>query len=131
MTARPIHFEIHVDDMSRAQAFYAEVFGWGFEDYSEYTGQPYFGVVTGSDEAPGINGGMMMRRAPLIADNPVGSAVLTMGVESFDETAEAVLRNGGSVALPKYALPGMAWQGYFTDTEGNIFGIHQPDETAS
>ncbi|WP_197511100.1 VOC family protein [Tessaracoccus coleopterorum] len=53
MTARPIHFEIHVDDMSRAQAFYAEVFGWGFEDYSEYTGQPYFGVVTGSDEAPG------------------------------------------------------------------------------
>jgi hypothetical protein len=25
----------------------------------------------------------------------------------------------------------MAWQGYFVDTEGNTFGIHQPDENAA
>jgi hypothetical protein len=24
----------------------------------------------------------------------------------------------------------MAWQGYYKDTEGNIFGIHQPDPNA-
>ena len=30
-------------------------------------------------------------------------------------------------ALPKMALEGMAWQGYFLDTEGNTFGLHQPD----
>jgi predicted enzyme related to lactoylglutathione lyase len=35
------------------------------------------------------------------------------------------------VALPKYALPGMAWQGYFIDTEGNTFGVHQPDPDAA
>ena len=40
------------------------------------------------------------------------------------------MANGGKVAMPKYALPGMAWQGYYIDTEGNIFGIHQPDENA-
>jgi hypothetical protein len=34
------------------------------------------------------------------------------------------------VALPKHALPGMAWQGYFHDTENNVFGIHQPDPDA-
>jgi predicted enzyme related to lactoylglutathione lyase len=33
--------------------------------------------------------------------------------------------------MPKFALPGMAWQGYFVDTEGNTFGIHQPDENAA
>ena len=36
--------------------------------------------------------------------------------------ATKILENGGKVAMPKYALPGMAWQGYFIDTEGNIFG---------
>lgn len=25
---------------------------------------------------------------------------------------------------------GMAWQGYYLDTEGNTFGIHQPDPSA-
>jgi hypothetical protein len=24
----------------------------------------------------------------------------------------------------------MAWQGYYLDTEGNTFGIHQPDPDA-
>ena len=28
------------------------------------------------------------------------------------------------------ALTGMAWQGYYLDTEGNTFGIHQPDPDA-
>ena len=32
--------------------------------------------------------------------------------------------------MPKFALPGMAWQGYYIDTEGNTFGIHQPDVNA-
>jgi hypothetical protein len=27
--------------------------------------------------------------------------------------------------LPKMDLGGMAWQGYFLDTEGNTFGLHQ------
>ena len=28
------------------------------------------------------------------------------------------------------AMTGMAWQGYYLDTEGNTFGIHQPDPGA-
>ncbi|MNJ80461.1 hypothetical protein D3C77_788510 [compost metagenome] len=53
-----------------------------------------------------------------------------MGVADYDATEAKILNNGGTLALPKYALPGMAWQGYYMDTEGNIFGIHQPDENA-
>ena len=45
--------------------------------------------------------------------------------------AETIERAGGTVALPKYALPGMAWQGYFHDTANNVFGIHQPDPNAA
>ena len=46
------------------------------------------------------------------------------------EMKVATAQDGGSVALPKYALPGMAWQGYFHDTENNVFGLHQPDPEA-
>jgi predicted enzyme related to lactoylglutathione lyase len=58
------------------------------------------------------------------------AATLTMGVEDYDLYEQKILMAGGQVALPKMALIGMAWQGYYLDTEGNVFGIHQPDEKA-
>ncbi|WLR54701.1 VOC family protein [Mesobacillus subterraneus] len=128
---RVVHFEIHVDNMDRAKTFYGEVFGWAFEDWSEYTGMPYLGAVTGSEDALGINGALMQRQGPPPESNqPLNGYACTMGVEDYDATEAKILNNGGVVALPKYALPGMAWQGYYKDTEGNIFGIHQPDVNA-
>lgn len=128
---RLVHFEIHVDNMDRAKKFYGEVFGWTFEDYSEYAGMPYFGAVTGGEDEPGINGALMQRQGPPPeANQPLNGYACTMGVEDYDVTETKILNNGGVVALPKYALPGMAWQGYYKDTEGNIFGIHQPDANA-
>lgn len=128
---RPLHFEIYVDDMERAKKFYEEVFGWKYEDWSEYAGMPYFGAITGPEGEPGINGALMKRQgaAPQLGQ-AVNSFVCTMGVEEYDATEAKILEHGGKVALPKYALPGMAWQGYYHDTEGNIIGIHQPDSNA-
>lgn len=54
----------------------------------------------------------------------------TMQVDNFDETARKIEAAGGIVAMPKFAIPGMAWQGYFLDTEGNAFGVDQPDPNA-
>jgi predicted enzyme related to lactoylglutathione lyase len=128
---RLVHFEIHVDDMERAKKFYGEVFGWTFEDYSEYAGMPYFGAVTGDDQQMGINGALMQRKsAPPEPNQALNGFACTMGVEDYDSTEVKILTLGGKVALPKYALPGMAWQGYYMDTEGNIFGVHQPDQNA-
>ncbi|WP_404328604.1 VOC family protein [Mesobacillus maritimus] len=128
---RLVHFEIHVDDMERAKKFYGEVFGWTYEDYSEFAGMPYFGAVTGDDKEPGINGALMKRQGPPPQPGQaLNGYACTMGVEDYDSIEAKILANGGQVAMPKYALPGMAWQGYYIDTEGNIFGIHQPDENA-
>ncbi len=128
---RLIHFEIHVDDMERAKRFYGEVFGWSFQDWSDYAGMPYFGAVTGDDKELGINGALMQRQsAPPEAGQALNGFACTMGVENYDVTEEKILANGGTIAKPKHPLPGMAWQGYYVDTEGNIFGIHQPDENA-
>ncbi|MFB6468170.1 VOC family protein [Cytobacillus sp. Hz8] len=128
---RLIHFEIHVDDMERAKKFYGEVFGWSFQDWSEYAGMPYFGAMTGADNEPGINGALMQRQnAPSETSQRLNAFACTMGVEDYDVTEAKIIENGGKVAMPKYALPKMAWQGYYLDTEGNLFGIHQPDENA-
>lgn len=126
---RPVHFEVHAADPVRALTFYTSVFDWKSEDWSEYTGSAYFGLLTG--EGMGINGAIIQRRGenPEVG-GPVAGAVITIGVASYEEITEQILAAGGAVALPKQALPGMAWQGYFHDTENNIFGIHQPDPEA-
>ncbi|GAA2152234.1 hypothetical protein FHX52_0701 [Humibacillus xanthopallidus] len=130
--SRVVHFEIQVDDVERAKAFYAAAFGWSFEDYGQFTGSPYWGIVTGADDEPGINGGLLQRTAPAPAPGQGANAfVATIGVADYDETERRILAAGGQVALPKTALTGMAWQGYYLDTEGNTFGVHQPDPDAA
>lgn len=52
-------------------------------------------------------------------------------MEDYDDIEERILAAGGQVALPKMAITGMAWQGYYLDPEGNTFGIHQPDANAA
>ena len=49
---------------------------------------------------------------------------------SLLEIAEKIEKAGGKIAMPKHALTGIAWQGYFLDIEGNVFGVHQPDVNA-
>jgi len=129
--SKVIHFEIHVDDMERAKQFYRNVFGWIFQDWSDYAGMAYWGAEGADPEEPGINGALMQRQSPGPREGqPISAYVCTMGVENYDLTEQKILENGGKAAMPKAALTGMAWQGYYHDTEGNIFGIHQPDVNA-
>ncbi|WP_440970319.1 VOC family protein [Peribacillus frigoritolerans] len=128
---RIVHFEIHVNDMERAKTFYGEVFGWSFQDWSDYAGMPYFGAVTGNENEHGIDGALMQRQsAPPETHQALNAFACTIGVENYDLTEAKIIENGGKLTMPKFALPGMAWQGYYIDPEGNTFGIHQPDVNA-
>ncbi|MDO8307385.1 MAG: VOC family protein [Actinomycetota bacterium] len=130
--ARVVHFEIQADDVERAKAFYGAVFDWAFQDWGEFTGATYWGIVTGPDDEPGINGGLLPRPAPTGGPGTGTNAfVCTMQVEDYDAVEARILDAGGQVALPKMALTGVAWQGYYLDPEGNTFGIHQPDPAAA
>ncbi|HEX2299259.1 MAG TPA: VOC family protein [Pseudonocardiaceae bacterium] len=123
---RPVHFEIHAGDPGRARQFYETVFGWQFQQWGD---QPYWLVTTG--QGAGIDGGLVPRRGPEpTPDNPVSGFVLTLDVEDLDKTVTAIEQAGGTVALPRQPIPGVGWLAYFKDTEGNIFGAMQPDETA-
>ena len=128
---RVVHFEVQVDDLERAKSFYAAALGWSLDDYSGVTGTPYWGITTGPDDEPGINGGLIQRAAAAPASGDGANAFLcTVVVDDYSETEQRILDAGGQVAVPKTALPGMAWQGYYLDTEGNTFGIHQSDPEA-
>ena len=130
--SRPVHFEIQADDVERAKAFYGAAFGWQFEDYSAMTGTTYWGVTTGPKDQPGIDGGLLQRPAAVPADGQGTNAyVVTMQVDDYDAVERRILEAGGRVALPKFAMPGMAWQGYYLDPEGNTFGLHQADPAAA
>lgn len=132
MANRVVHFEIQADDPERAAQFYRDVFGWEITKWDSDQ-MEYWMVMTAPKDSTemGINGGLLRR--PVTAPAPqqgTNAYVCTVGVENFDATAEKILAAGGIVAMPKFALAGMAWQGYFLDTEGNTFGVHQPDSNA-
>ena len=120
---RPIHFEIPADQPERASAFYHDVFGWQFQKWDGP--MPYWLITTGAEGERGIDGGMMPRQSP------GASTVNTIGVESIDATLKTIQAKGGRTAVPKMAVPGVGWLAYCVDTEGNTFGVLQPDEKAA
>ncbi|MFZ1730862.1 MAG: VOC family protein [Bacteroidota bacterium] len=131
MSNRIVHFEIHAADIERAKTFYGAVFGWDFPLWMEEP--PYWGVMSAPPDSaePGINGGLLQRMGSAPVEGAaVNAYVCTVQVDSYDETHDKILAAGGTVALPKMPIPGMAWQGYYKDLEGNIFGLHQADPEA-
>lgn len=132
MANRPVHFEIQATDLERAVTFYRDVFGW---EMKKWEGGPieYYMIMTAPHDSkePGINGGLLKRPAQTPPQECGTNAyVCTMQIDDFDATAKKIEAAGGIVAMPKFALAGMAWQGYFLDTEGNTFGLHQVDTNA-
>ena len=132
MANRVVHFEIQTSDPDKTIAFYKELFGWDFQKWEG--SYPYWLIMTAPKDSKemGINGGMLLRPGNVSPSDTqfVNAYVCTVGVESVDATLEKAVKLGGTVAMPKYAIAGMAWQAYCKDPEGNLFGIHQPDPTA-
>ena len=132
MKNRVVHFEIQFDDIERAKKFYGDVFSWEFQAWPMGP-ETYWAIMTAEKDSKesGINGGFVKRPCPPPRpEQGTNAFVCTIQVDSFDEIAKKIEDAGGKVAMPKFAIPGVAWQGYFLDTEGNTFGIHQADSNA-
>lgn len=127
---RPIHFEIHAEEPERAVQFYTNVFGWSFNRWGE--AEPaYWVIATGADDAPGINGGLLKRMGPPPEeDAAVSSFVCTIDIDDLEKFTGLVEQEGGRQVVERMPVPGVGWLAYFKDTEGNIFGLMQADESA-
>lgn len=121
----PAYFEIQADDPELTIRFYSAVLGWRF---TKQMGLPtdYWRI-----ETENVRGGLLRRPAPAPPlRSGTNAYVCSMEVKDFDATAAAILKNGGQVAMPKFAVPGTCWQGYFIDPAGNTFGLFQVDANA-
>lgn len=124
--SRVVHFEIQATDPETVADFYRKVFDWKIDKWEGPI--EYWMVVTGPADEPGINGGILRRQAP--NTDSMNSFVCTMGVPSVDDCIGKITSHGGSVAIPKAAIPGVGWMAYCKDPDNNIFGIIQEDSSA-
>ena len=117
------YVELKVTDTAEARRFYGAAFGWSTQKWDGP--MEYWFAITGEDGDPGINGGIS------IGEPNLTEGQLTLGVSSLDETLKKVAAAGGKITSEKRPIPGVGWLATVSDTEGNVFGLMQDDETAS
>jgi hypothetical protein len=108
------HWELMVDDVARAKAFYSSVFDWEWDEKT-FPGYPI--IKTGAE--PG--GGLMAR--------PESAPACALNTYFLVEDIEAVLRKaaaaGATVIAPKTPIPGVGHWAMFADPDGISIGLLQ------
>jgi uncharacterized protein len=122
--SRIVHFEQSYDDPGMVLAFYKNVFGWEFKEWSGGD-QKYWTATTGPENEMGINGGFMEKMEGLNQ-----SVINTLSVEDIESFVKKIEDAGGKIARPKMAIPGMGYVAYLFDPGGILFGIFQNDMSA-
>lgn len=119
------YFEIQASEPKKLVDFYKTIFGWNFIK-EEFVPIEYYRIETGN-----MNGGLLKRPAQIPpAQSGTNTFTNSIVVADFDKTSELIIKNGGQIALPKFAIPGRCWQGYFIDPDNNVFGIFEVNENA-
>lgn len=114
--AKVEHFEIPVDDIARARAFYANALGYAYEPWGDEMGmllQP---------DGEGVNGDLHVRGA-----TPHPTVVFT--VERIEDTLALVVAHGGELIGAIEPMGESARYAYVKDSEGNVVGLY--DEVAA
>jgi len=112
--AHIVFVEIAADSPERALRFYSDVFGWS--SYRSPLGKKEYWELQTSDDDRQINVGLHRREGN-------EGHVVTIGVDSIDETLARVTAAGGTIAVPKQIVAGIGAIAYCTDTEGTMFGL--------
>ena len=112
------HVEIPSDDVSSARQFFADVFGWTFEEMP--MGESTYTMY--QTRQGGIGGGITT--PPPGAPKQVVNYIL---VNDIAPVLEQVRRAGGDVVTPTMEVPGAGWLAHFTDPDGNVFGLWKPN----
>lgn len=114
-------FDIYVNDMDRAEAFYKKVLKREFEYISDPTDENVVmkGFVTDM-ECYGAGGALVKREG---AKPMAGGTTVYFGVEDCAEEESRVEGAGGKVLNPKMSIGEYGFVSICMDSEGNIFGL--------
>jgi predicted enzyme related to lactoylglutathione lyase len=117
MAERTIHFEITADDPERAAAFYRGTFGWTI---TKWDGPVDYWLIT-SGAGLGIDGAIM----PRAHDQAVMNTIQVEG--SLEDAIARVQKANGTQIGDIRTIPNVGRFVYVRDTEGNVFGMMEPD----
>ncbi|SFN54781.1 VOC family protein [Mycetocola miduiensis] len=120
MVSRVIHFEIPIDDPPRAGTFYQNVFGW---TVSKQGPVDYWTMTTGAPPGPGAEGALALR-----SEAPDGVLVY-IRVDEIDDALAKIEAAGGERISEKTPVPGFGWTATFRDSEGNLLGLFQEEDS--
>ena len=114
-------FEIPVSDFARAKNFYQTIFD--FEMPEMDMGPVKMGMFI-SDRDNGVGGAICFGEGQTPAGEKGAKVYLNGGVD-LNTVLNRVPAAGGSIVLPKTEIaPDMGNYAFFTDTEGNVIGLH-------
>ncbi|MGW9156104.1 MULTISPECIES: VOC family protein [unclassified Microbacterium] len=118
MTSSPLHHsldyvELVVTDLEASRRFFAEAFGWTFNDY----GPGYAGIVSPRDDGSEV-GGLMLADEP----RPVGGPLVLLYSDDLDATMSGIVSAGGTILQAPYEFPG-GRRLHFSDPTGNELGV--------
>lgn len=115
-------FEIYVQDMPRAKAFYERVFGRTFLQLSlGGPGQPEMWAFSGHPEGSGAPGALVK------LDGFAGggdSVVVYFGSDDCGVEHDRAIQAGGTSIKPKTPIPPFGFIALVRDPDGNRIGIH-------
>jgi len=120
---RVSHFELPADDPEKLVKFYENVFGWTVRKWDGPV--DYWLVMTGPEDQEGIDGGIARR------GRGEAGVINSIDVPDVDKFIAKIEGAGGTVIVPKRAIPGVGYLAYCKDTEGNTFCIMQEDTSVT
>jgi predicted enzyme related to lactoylglutathione lyase len=112
-------FEIYVQDMERAKAFYESVFGVGLEKL--HGAEIEMLAFPMQAERPGASGALV--RMPGFSSGANSVLVYFSCTDCAVEAAKAA-SSGGKVEKEKFSIGQYGFISLIIDTEGNMIGLH-------
>lgn len=128
MNSNPVvHFEIYVDDMARARAFYEAVLGVALEQMAapaaEMTMDMWFFPMDKETGMATYGAGGMLVKMDGVSPG-VGGTLVYFGCEDCAVQAGRAAELGGSLVQAKTSIGEHGFYALAKDTEGNMIGFH-------
>jgi len=108
MSSPIVFFDIAGPDDRQLRTFYSKIFGWEFDEASQFT----VNVVSPLEAA--------------VRKDPTEKRIY-IGVSDITETLNTIKASGGSVDTPRFEVPGTVVLGLFKDPAGNEMGLVEMD----
>jgi uncharacterized protein len=113
-------FDLYVEDMTRAVAFYEAVFQLTLEPMDDPTGETQMRAFSTRMEMYGA-GGALVKSAH--GRPGIGGTTVYFSVDDCATEQARVLAAGGAIVRSKFSIGAFGWVALCMDTEGNLFGL--------